>query len=50
MGIEIFFVPAWTALGPNNMFENHPVLDGAFSWSAWPNDNNEKSTDEDDAY
>jgi len=49
-GISVFLVPSWTALGPVNMFENHPVLDGAFSWAAWASDNQYKTTDEDNIY
>ena len=50
MGIDIMFVPAWTALGAQNIFSNNPVLDGAFSWAAWPTNNAEMATTEDDAY
>jgi glucan endo-1,3-alpha-glucosidase len=32
------------------MFENHPVLDGAFSWSAWAPGNDYKNLDEDNIY
>jgi glucan endo-1,3-alpha-glucosidase len=34
-GIEIYFVPAWTALPPQGVFTSYPVLDGIFSWTAW---------------
>jgi glucan endo-1,3-alpha-glucosidase len=49
-GINIFFVPSWTALGPNQVFESHPVLDGMFSWGAWPMDNSEMNTSGDQLY
>jgi glucan endo-1,3-alpha-glucosidase len=32
------------------MFENHPVLDCAFSWAAWASDNQYKTLDEDNIY
>ncbi|PRP85894.1 glucan endo-1,3-alpha-glucosidase Agn1 [Planoprotostelium fungivorum] len=35
-GRLIWFVPSWTALGPNNLFDNYSVLDGHFAWAAWP--------------
>ena len=49
-GINIFFVPAWTSLGPFSFFEKNPVADGAFSWAAWNPANNYKTTDEDVLY
>lgn len=48
-GIDIFFVPSFTALGPSaamTMSSN----DGAFSWDAWPTTDSEMTTTEDDAY
>ncbi|KAL0478277.1 glucan endo-1,3-alpha-glucosidase [Acrasis kona] len=49
-GIEIFFVPAWTAMGPNNFFDRNWVVDGAFSWNSWPNGGSPMTTAEDDIY
>lgn len=49
-GIYIYFVPSWTALGPYDIFENYPVLDGMFSWAAWPSGNYPMNTDEDLLY
>jgi glucan endo-1,3-alpha-glucosidase len=34
-GIELYFVPAWSALAPNGVFDSYPVLDGIFCWTAW---------------
>lgn len=34
-GIQIFFVPAWSALAPQGVFTNNYVLDGIFCWTAW---------------
>jgi len=34
-GIQIYFVPAWSALAPEGVFQNNYVLDGIFSWTAW---------------
>jgi glucan endo-1,3-alpha-glucosidase len=34
-GIQIYFVPAWTALPAQGIFQSHPVLDGIFSWAGW---------------
>ena len=30
-GINVYFMPSWTALGPDQIFENNPVVDGMFS-------------------
>lgn len=49
LGIDIFFMPSFTALGPSaamSMASN----DGAFSWDAWPTTDSEMSTAEDQAY
>jgi len=50
MGIEIFFVPAWTAMGPDNFFEKNWAVDGAFSWNSWPSGGSPMTTAEDDIY
>jgi glucan endo-1,3-alpha-glucosidase len=34
-GIEIYFVPSWSALAPQGVFDAYPVLDGIFCWTAW---------------
>jgi glucan endo-1,3-alpha-glucosidase len=34
-GIQIYFVPSWTAYAPQGVFQNYPVIDGLFSWTAW---------------
>lgn len=34
-GIEVCFVPSWTAIDAWEMFRRFPVADGAFSWAAW---------------
>ncbi|KAL4889334.1 glycoside hydrolase [Aspergillus ambiguus] len=33
--IDCFFVPDWTSVGPRQA-ANHSVVDGLFSWNAWP--------------
>ncbi|KAG2420207.1 hypothetical protein HFD88_005007 [Aspergillus terreus] len=32
---DCFFVPDWTSIGPRKA-ANHSVIDGLFSWDAWP--------------
>ena len=34
-GISIYFVPEWSALDPNGIFQKYPVMDGILSWNAW---------------
>jgi glucan endo-1,3-alpha-glucosidase len=34
-GIQIYFVPAWTAVPAQGVFDSYPVLDGIMAWSAW---------------
>jgi len=34
-GIEIYFVPQWSALAPQTVFQSNPVVDGIFCWTAW---------------
>ncbi len=44
-----FFIPDWSSLGPNAAVGTG-VVDGLFSWDAWPNGANDMSTDSDQAY
>ncbi|RSL46654.1 hypothetical protein CEP53_010246 [Fusarium sp. AF-6] len=47
----IFLVPDWSSLGPNGLRDKLSVVDGAFSWNAWPAAGSTKMTaDEDKAY
>lgn len=48
-GVDIFFVPSFTALGPASAM-SMSSNDGAFSWDAWPTTDSEMSTTEDQAY
>jgi glucan endo-1,3-alpha-glucosidase len=32
----IFFVPAWTSLGPEGIKSQLGIIDGAYSWDMWP--------------
>ncbi|OJD19207.1 hypothetical protein AJ78_00820 [Emergomyces pasteurianus Ep9510] len=45
-----FFIPSWTSLGPNGLQGVMGVIDGAFSWDAWPEGAHSKSIDSDVAY
>ena len=45
-----FFIPDWSSLGPSGVQSHLDVIDGAFSWDAWPNGAEDKTTDEDTAY
>ncbi|KAK0702854.1 glycoside hydrolase [Apiosordaria backusii] len=33
---DIFLVPDWSSLGPYGISEKLGIIDGAFSWDAWP--------------
>ncbi|KAH8775428.1 glycoside hydrolase [Diaporthe sp. PMI_573] len=47
----IYFVPDWSSLGPHGVGEKLNLIDGAFSWAAWPQaDQHHMSTDEDVQY
>lgn len=47
----IFLVPDWSSLGPHGVRERLDVVDGAFSWAAWPRADQARMTaDEDVAY
>ena len=45
-----FFMPSWSALGPAGVTANADVMDGAFSWAAWPNGLEEMTTKNDQDY
>lgn len=50
-GIPVYFVPSWTALDPYQpIFQNYPVLDGMFSWAAWPTGDRDMDTVRDGLY
>lgn len=34
-GIEIYFVPAWSAFDPTTVYQSNPVVDGVLCWTAW---------------
>ncbi|KAL6232857.1 hypothetical protein BDW75DRAFT_232425 [Aspergillus navahoensis] len=44
------FVPAWTSLSPSRLHTVHDIIDGAFSWDAWPVGAQEKDTSSDKAW
>ncbi|KAK3316639.1 glycoside hydrolase [Apodospora peruviana] len=47
----IFLVPDWSSIGPYGVGEKLDIIDGAFSWDAWPKAGQTKMTaDEDRAY
>ena len=45
-----FFLPTWTSLGPNGISDALDVVDGAFSWDAWPVGAEDKDTTSDKAW
>ncbi|PGH07312.1 aminopeptidase I [Blastomyces parvus] len=45
-----FFMPSWTSLGPHGHERVMNIIDGAFSWDAWPEGAQSKSTGTDEAY
>ncbi|GMM33555.1 hypothetical protein DASC09_008800 [Saccharomycopsis crataegensis] len=45
-----FFMPDWTDLGTPEVVAAETVIDGAFSWDAWPNGPNNKTTISDTEY
>ncbi|KAH7175340.1 glycoside hydrolase [Dactylonectria macrodidyma] len=48
---DIFLVPNWSSLGPSGVADKLSVIDGAFSWAAWPNaGSSEMSSSEDLLY
>ncbi|KAF4983704.1 hypothetical protein FZEAL_920 [Fusarium zealandicum] len=47
----IFLVPNWSSLGPDGVRERLGLVDGAFSWNAWPRaGQHDMSSDEDKLY
>ncbi|KAL4915613.1 glycosyl hydrolase family 71-domain-containing protein [Aspergillus aurantiobrunneus] len=44
------FVPSWTSLAPSGLHTVHNVVNGAFSWDAWPVGAQEKNTSSDKAW
>lgn len=42
-----FFIPDWSSLGPAGFASHLDIADGAFSWDAWPDGAQDKSTDAD---
>ncbi|PYH98406.1 hypothetical protein BO71DRAFT_406224 [Aspergillus ellipticus CBS 707.79] len=47
---DCYFVPSWTDLGPTGITEYLDVIDGAFSWDAWPNGAENMTTVSDEAW
>ncbi|KAH7157340.1 glycoside hydrolase [Dactylonectria estremocensis] len=48
---DIFLVPNWSSIGPSGVADKLSVIDGAFSWAAWPNaGSSEMSASEDQLY
>lgn len=45
-----FFIPDWTSLGPAGFASHLGIADGAFSWDAWPEGAQDKSTDADEQW
>jgi len=43
-GISIYFVPNWSGVDGNTVFSNNPVMDGIFSWIAWPGPTEDPTT------
>jgi len=35
-GLNPYFCPSWPNYPSQNFFQNHPVVDCAFTWDAWP--------------
>ncbi|KAL4870208.1 hypothetical protein BDV12DRAFT_63267 [Aspergillus spectabilis] len=44
------FIPSWTSLAPSGLHTVHDVIDGIFSWDAWPVGAQEKDTSSDEAW
>jgi len=47
---NIFFVPDWTSLGPNNIGASLNNIEGFFSWDMWPNGANNMTLNPDRAW
>ncbi|ROV91571.1 hypothetical protein VPNG_09734 [Cytospora leucostoma] len=46
----IYLVPDWSSLGPHGVKERLDLVDGAFSWSAWPRASEHRITTKEDAH
>lgn len=46
--VSCFFMPDWTSLGPTGV--DYSLVDGIFSWDAWPDGPNDISTSSDKAW
>ncbi|KAL5332223.1 glycosyl hydrolase family 71-domain-containing protein [Aspergillus crustosus] len=44
------FIPSWTSLAPSGLHTVHNLIDGAFSWDAWPVGAQEKNRSSDEAW
>lgn len=44
------FIPCWTSLGPTGIVDVLDIIDGAFSWDAWPVGARDKDTASDEAW
>lgn len=44
------FIPSWTSLAPSGVQSAYNVIDGAFSWDAWPVGAEEKNVSDDEAW
>lgn len=44
----IYLVPDWSSLGPEGVGRRREVVDGAFSWAAWPRAEQSRITTEED--
>lgn len=44
----IYLVPDWSSLGPEGVGRRFDVVDGAFSWGAWPRAGQQRMTSEED--
>lgn len=44
------FIPSWTSLAPSGLRTVHNVIDGAFSWDAWPVGAEDKDSSSDKAW
>ncbi|KAK4133767.1 glycoside hydrolase family 71 protein [Trichocladium antarcticum] len=46
---DIFFIPDWSSLGPHGVGQKLDLIDGAFSWDAWPKAGCERMSNFEDA-
>ena len=47
---DCFLVPSWTSMGPDGFKSVLDIVDGAFSWDAWADGAQSKSSDSDRAW